>query len=165
MVFLARFAAVAAVALPLALAGSWATAGSSGTIVDKAADAGNFSTLLAAVKAAGLEDALKGDGPFTVFAPTDDAFKKLPAGKLDELLKPENKEQLADILKFHVVAGKVMAADIAGKTMSQPTLEGATLDIDAAGRVGKVEHAAIIQPDIGASNGVIHAIDTVLIPQ
>lgn len=160
-----RLVLAAVVAVPLAIAGLPATAGSSDTIVDKAAAAGNFSTLLAALKAAGLAEALKGKGPFTVFAPTDDAFKKLPPGQLDELLKPANKEKLANILKFHVVPAKVMAADIAGKMMKEKTLEGKELDIDAAGRLGKVEHAAIIKPDITASNGVIHAIDTVLIPK
>jgi len=165
MISIARFALAAVIAVPLAITGGMAKAGSDSTIVDKAASAGNFSMLLTAVKAAGLDEALKGDGPFTVFAPTDDAFKKLPAGKLDELLKPENKEMLASVLKHHVVPGKVMAADIAGKTMSQKTLEGDELRIDAAGRLGKVEQAAIVQPDIAASNGVIHAIDTVLIPE
>lgn len=152
-------------ALPLAFGSAPAAAGMDGTVVDKAASAGNFTTLLTAVKAAGLDDVLRADGPFTIFAPTDEAFAKLPAGKLDELLKPENKEQLANILKYHVVASKVMAADIAGKKSTEKTLAGVNLDIDAAGRLGKVEHAAILQPDITASNGVIHAIDTVLIPQ
>lgn len=124
--------------------------------------AGHFDTLVAAVKAAGLVDTLSGPGPFTVFAPTDEAFAKLQAGTVDTLLKPENKEKLAAILKYHVLAGKVMAADV--KTMDVKTVNGKELPIKVeAGKV-TVGGANVIKTDIAASNGVIHVIDTVLIP-
>lgn len=132
-------------------------------IVDTAVGAGQFTTLVAAVKAAGLVDTLKGEGPFTVFAPTDDAFAKLPAGTLDSLLKPENKEKLVTILTYHVIPGKVMSTDIAGKTTDVKTVEGSILKVDATDGV-QVDNATVVKPDIMASNGVIHVIDTVLIP-
>lgn len=128
------------------------------------AQAGNFNTLVAAVKAAGLVDALKGPGPFTVFAPTDEAFAKLPAGTLDSLLKPENKEKLKKILTYHVVPGKVMASDVV-KLPSAKTLEGESLAIKTAGGGVMVDKARVTKTDIAASNGVIHVIDTVLIPK
>lgn len=132
------------------------------TIVSVAAGAGQFNTLVAAVKAAGLVDTLNGKGPFTVFAPTDKAFAKLPAGTVEDLLKPENKEKLAGILTYHVVAGKVMAADV--KTSNVKTVNGkkAAIKIDA-GKV-MIGPANVVKTDIAASNGVIHVIDTVLIP-
>jgi len=132
-------------------------------IVDTAVEAGSFSTLVAAVQAAGLVDTLKSDGPFTVFAPSDDAFAKLPDGTVEDLLKPENKEQLASILTYHVIPGKVMASDIAGKTLEVETVEGTNLSIDATDGV-MVDNATVVQADVEASNGVIHVIDTVVMP-
>ena len=133
-------------------------------IVDTAVAAGSFNTLVAAVKAAGLVDTLKGDGPFTVFAPTDDAFAALPEGTVETLLKPENKEQLQAVLTYHVLAGSVMSGDIAGKTLSPQTVNGQTIDVDATDGV-KINNANVVTADIEASNGVIHVIDTVLLPQ
>ncbi len=133
-------------------------------IVDTAAAAGNFKTLLAAAKAAGLVDALKGAGPVTIFAPTDAAFAALPPGTADELLKPENKDKLAGILKLHVISGKkVTSADLKGKTLKVTTLNG-EVDIDGTKGV-MVEGANVITADVMASNGVIHVIDKVLMPE
>ncbi len=129
-------------------------------IVETAVAAGTFKTLVAAVKAAGLVETLSGQGPFTVFAPGDDAFAKLPAGTVDSLLKDIPK--LKDILTYHVVAGKVMAADVAGIT-SAKTVQGKELSIDTKDGV-KVNEAKVIKADIEADNGVIHVIDAVLIP-
>jgi len=133
-------------------------------IVDTAVSAGSFGTLVAAVKAAGLVDTLKGEGPFTVFAPTDDAFAKLPEGTLQDLLKPENKEKLKAILTYHVVAGKVMAADVVGMT-SAKTLNGQSLAIKVEGETVMVDDAKVVKTDIECSNGVIHVIDTVVLPK
>lgn len=135
-------------------------------IVDTAAEVGSFTTLLAAAGAAGLVDALKGDGPLTVFAPTDAAFEALPEGTVETLLLPENKEMLAGILKLHVVSGKIMSSDLAGQTLTAPSLNG-ELAIDATDGVvitapGSV--ATVVTADVEASNGVIHVIDTVLLP-
>ena len=132
-------------------------------IVDTAVAAGSFTTLAKALTAAGLVDTLKGAGPFTVFAPTDAAFAKLPAGTLDNLLKPENKAMLRRVLTYHVVAGKVMAAD-AAKVSSAKTVSGDTLPITVSGGTAMVAKARIVKTDIAASNGVIHVIDTVLLP-
>ncbi|MFZ6021269.1 MAG: fasciclin domain-containing protein [Chloroflexota bacterium] len=133
------------------------------TIVDIAVADGRFTTLVAAVQAAGLVDTLAGEGPFTVFAPTDDAFAKLPAGTLEELLKPENKQQLTDILLYHVVAGKVMAADVVNLSEAETALgEKVTIKVED-GKVF-VNDAQVIITDIEASNGVIHVIDTVILP-
>lgn len=129
-------------------------------IVDTAVSAGSFNTLVAAVKAANLVDTLKGPGPFTVFAPTDDAFAKLPAGTVDALLKDIPK--LTKILTYHVVSGKVMAAEVV-KLESATTVEGSTVKIDASSGV-KVNDSLVVTPDIAADNGVIHVIDTVLLP-
>ena len=152
----------AAVAALLTINSNQLSAAEEKTIVGVAAGAGQFNTLVAAVKAAGLVDTLNGKGPFTVFAPTDEAFAKLPAGTVEGLLKPENKEKLAGILTYHVVAGKVMAADV--KTSNVKTVNGkeAAIKVDA----GKVTIGAanVVKTDIAASNGVIHVIDTVLIP-
>lgn len=145
---------VALVAAPVARAAD---------IVDTAVAAGSFNTLVAAVKAAGLVDALKGPGPLTVFAPTDEAFAKLPAGTLDSLLKPENKEQLKGILLYHVVSGKVMSGDIKGP-LKPATLQGATIDVLPAGGGVTVNGAKVTAADVGADNGVIHVIDTVILP-
>jgi len=131
------------------------------TIVQTAIDAGNFKTLVAAVTAAGLVDTLNGTGPFTVFAPSDDAFAKLPAGTVDDLLK--DKDGLTKILTYHVVSGKVMAKDVA--TMkSAKTVQGEEVTIDATNGV-MVNNAKVIKADIECSNGVIHVIDTVLMPK
>lgn len=132
------------------------------TIVDVAAGAGQFKTLVAAVKAAGLAETLSGKGPFTVFAPTDEAFAKLPAGTVENLLKPENKQKLAGILTYHVIAGKVMAADV--KTMSAKTVNGKEAPIKVDGGKVTIGAANVVKTDVGASNGVIHVIDAVLLP-
>ena len=133
-------------------------------IVDIAVADGRFTTLVAALTAADLVDTLKGEGPFTVFAPTDDAFAKLPAGTIDELLKPENKQQLTDILLYHVVAGKVMASDVVGLT-SATTVLGKDITITVKdGKVFLNDTVEVIITDIEASNGVIHVIDAVLLP-
>lgn len=135
----------------------------SADIVDTAIAAGSFNTLVAAVQAAGLVDTLKGDGPFTVFAPTDAAFDALPAGTVESLLEPANKDKLTAILTYHVVAGKVMSGDIAGKSMSVDTVNGAALNVDATNGV-MINNATVTSADIDTSNGVIHVIDTVLLP-
>jgi uncharacterized surface protein with fasciclin (FAS1) repeats len=133
-------------------------------IVDTAVAAGSFKTLAAALQAAGLVDTLKGTGPFTVFAPTDEAFAKLPAGTLDTLLKPENKAQLVKILTYHVVAGKVMAADVI-KLQTAKTVEGESLAVKVADGKVYVDSAQVVKTDIAASNGVIHVIDSVVLPK
>jgi len=132
-------------------------------IVDTAVAAGSFTTLARALQAAGLVETLKGKGPFTVFAPTDEAFAKLPAGTLDELLKPESKAKLVRILTSHVVAGRVGAAQVV-KMTSAKAVSGVTLDIKTSGTTVKVANATVVKTDIAASNGVIHVIDTVIIP-
>lgn len=134
-----------------------------GDIVDTAVGAGQFNTLVAAVQAAGLVDTLKSPGPFTVFAPTDEAFAKLPAGTIDDLLKPENKDTLTAILTYHVLSGAVRSGDLAGKKLAAKTVQGSTVDVDATNGV-KVDNATVISADIETSNGVIHVIDTVLLP-
>ena len=132
-------------------------------IVDTAVSAGQFKTLVAAVTAAGLVDTLKGKGPFTVFAPTDAAFAKLPAGTVESLLKPENKSKLVAILTYHVVPGKVMSGDIAGKKLSVATVQGAKVSVDAMSGV-MINDANVVSADIVATNGVIHVIDKVILP-
>jgi uncharacterized surface protein with fasciclin (FAS1) repeats len=132
-------------------------------IVDTAVAAGQFKTLAAALQAADLVDTLKGDGPFTVFAPTDAAFAKLPAGTVESLLKPENRDQLVAILTYHVVPGKVKAADVV-KLSEAKTVNGQDVDITVADNGVQINNANVIKVDIGASNGVIHVIDTVIIP-
>jgi len=131
-------------------------------IVDTAVGAGTFTTLVAAVGAAGLVDTLKGEGPFTVFAPTDDAFAALPAGTVEDLLKPENKDKLVAILTYHVVAGKVMSGDLT-EGMMAPSVQGGELTITLEGGA-KVNGANITAADIEATNGVIHVIDAVILP-
>lgn len=138
--------------------------GSKMDIVDTAASNSDFSTLVAAVKAAGLVDALKGEGPLTVFAPTNAAFAKLPAGTVESLLLPENKDKLVQILTYHVVAGKVMAADVV-KVDSAKTLEGSSVTVTVANGGVKIDNANVIKTDIKTSNGVIHVIDTVIMPK
>ncbi len=132
-------------------------------IVATAVGAGQFGTLVAAVKAAGLVETLQGAGPFTVFAPTDEAFGKLPAGTVETLLKPENKDKLAAVLTYHVVAGKVMAADVI-KLTEAPTVQGQKVKIDTSKGV-KVDDANVVTTDIECDNGVIHVIDAVILPK
>lgn len=132
-------------------------------IVDTATEAGDFSTLLAAAEAAGLVETLKGDGPFTVFAPTDDAFAALPEGTVDTLLMPENRDQLTSILTYHVVPGKVMSGDLSDG-MTAETVQGSEVTIDTEGGV-TVNDANVVTADIEASNGVIHVIDGVIMPE
>ncbi|MCE6952159.1 fasciclin domain-containing protein [Cereibacter sphaeroides] len=132
-------------------------------IVDTATAAGSFSTLLAAAEAAGLVETLKGDGPYTVFAPTDAAFAALPKGTVEDLLKPENKAKLTEILTYHVVPGEVMSSDLT-EGMKAATVEGGELTVSLEGGP-KVNGIAISQPDVDASNGVIHVIDGVLMPE
>ena len=138
-------------------------AGHSKDIVDTAVAAGNFKTLVAAVKAAGLVETLKGEGPFTVFAPTDAAFAALPDGVVADLLKPENKDKLVSVLTYHVVAGKVMSSDLK-EGMKAATVQGQEVMITLDGGP-KVSGAMISTPDIGTSNGVIHVIDAVILPK
>ena len=133
-------------------------------IVDTAVAAGTFKTLVAAVGAAGLVETLKSNGPFTVFAPSDEAFAKLPAGTVESLIKPENKSKLAAILKFHVLSGKVMAADVTGKVLSPASVQGEKLNVDGTHGV-TVNGAKVISADIACTNGVIHVIDTVIMPK
>ncbi len=134
-------------------------------IVDTAVAAGNFKTLAAALVAAGFVDTLKGTGPFTVFAPTDAAFAKLPKGTVESLLKPENKDKLVSILTYHVLPGKVLSKDIKGKSLSPATVQGSTVTVNAKGRTVMVGTAKVTKADIMATNGVIHVIDTVLMPK
>jgi uncharacterized surface protein with fasciclin (FAS1) repeats len=150
-----------AAALPLTFAASLASAKD---IVDTAVGAGSFTTLVAAIGAAGLVETLKGPGPFTVFAPTDEAFAKLPAGTVENLLKPENKEQLVAILTYHVVPGKVMAADASGKAVELASVQGDTIAVDGTKNGVMVDQARVVQADIVADNGVIHVIDAVILP-
>ena len=137
--------------------------GHSKDIVDTAVGAGTFTTLVAAVEAAGLVETLKGEGPFTVFAPTDDAFAALPEGTVEDLLKPENKDQLIAVLTYHVVAGKVMSGDLSNNMMAT-TVQGGDVTIMAEGGV-MVDGANVVTADIEASNGVIHVIDAVILPK
>ncbi len=132
-------------------------------IVDTAVAAGSFNTLAAALDAAGLVSTLKGDGPFTVFAPTDEAFAKLPAGTVEDLLKPENKDRLTAILTYHVVPGKVAAKDVAGLSEAA-TVNGAEVKIEVSGDAVMIDQARVVKTDIMASNGIIHVIDSVILP-
>ena len=133
-------------------------------IVDTAVSAGQFNTLVAAVEAADLVTTLKGDGPCPVFAPTDEAFAALPEGTVENLLKPENKEQLVSVLTYHVVAGKIMSSDIAGTTAMVESVQGSELDVNATNGV-TVDGATVVTADIETDNGVIHVIDRVVLPQ
>ena len=149
----------------LLLAGNYSSKSkASMDIVDTAVSAKSFNTLVAALKAADLVDVLRGDGPFTVFAPTDAAFAKLPAGTVETLLKPENKAKLQAILTYHVVPGRYMAADVV-KMSSAKTVNGKSFMVSMDGGNAMVDNATIIQTDIMASNGVIHVIDTVILPK
>jgi len=151
----------AVVAVPLTFVGAAAYAAD---IVETAANAGSFDTLVSAVQAADLVEVLKGEGPFTVFAPTDEAFAKLPEGTVESLLKPENKEQLVALLTYHVVPGKTMSGDLAGQELEATTVQGSPVAIDATGNGVMVDDANVVQADIEADNGVIHVIDTVIMP-
>lgn len=133
-------------------------------IVDTAVEAGSFKTLAAALQAAGLVDTLKGKGPFTVFAPTDEAFAKLPAGTVAELLKPENKAKLTAILTYHVVAGRLMAADVVKLKLAK-TVQGQSVTITTSNGGVMVDGAKVLKTDIVTSNGVIHVIDSVILPK
>ena len=157
---LKRFTISLLIVLPLAFT---AVSAKAKDIVDTAISAGQFETLVAAVQAAGLVDVLKGTGPFTVFAPTDEAFAALPEGTVENLLKPENKDQLAAILTYHVVSGKIMSADIAGKTAEVATVQGSNISVNAMNGV-MVDNATVVAADIEADNGVIHVIDQVVLP-
>jgi len=144
-----------------------AQAGSYGTkkdIVDTAVSNGSFNTLVAAVTAAELVDTLKSPGPFTVFAPTDEAFAKLPDGTVEMLLEPANRDKLVAILTYHVVPGRITSADIAGKTASVETVQGQNIEVDAVDGV-RVDNANVIGADVEASNGIIHVIDAVMMPK
>ncbi len=145
-----------------ALCGLAFTAIAADDIIDTAKSTGTFKTLTAALDAAGKTEMLKEKGPFTVFAPSDEAFAKLPAGTVENLLKPENKEKLGKILAYHVLSGKVMAADV--KTMMAKTANGAKLDIKVHDGMVMVNDAKVVKADVAASNGVIHVIDKVLMP-
>ena len=147
-------------ALPFALIGATSSALD---IVDTAVSAGQFNTLVAAVEAADLVATLKGDGPFTVFAPTDEAFAALPEGTVESLLKPENKDELIAVLTYHVVAGKIMSSDIAGKQTMVESVQGSELDVNATNGV-TVDGATVVTADIETDNGVIHVIDRVVLP-
>lgn len=145
-----------------ALCGALLPLASAKTVVDVAVGSPDHTTLVTAVKAAGLAETLSGPGPFTIFAPTNAAFAKLPAGTLESLLKPENKAKLAAILTYHVVPSKVMAADV--KTMEAPTVNGKKLSVKADGMGVMVNKAKVTATDLEASNGVIHVVDTVILP-
>ena len=149
---------------PAAFAGSGKAHAAKTDIVDTAVAAGSFNTLAAALKAAGLVETLKGDGPFTVFAPTDDAFAALGESTIHDLLKPENKAKLTAILTYHVVAGKVTAADVV-KLTSATTVNGQTVAIKVVDGHVMINDATVVKADVPASNGVIHVIDTVLLPK
>ena len=152
--------AIAVIALSVSIGAASAT---SKNIVETAVQSGKFNTLVAALKAAGLVNTLNGKGPFTVFAPSDTAFSKLPAGTVDGLLKPENKAKLVSILAYHVIPGKIMSGDIAGKKISVKTVQGSEISVDAMYGV-KINDSNVVSADIAATNGVIHVIDKVLIP-
>lgn len=160
---IANLAVVAATALGIAVGSTAAIAAGTKDIVDTAVQAGQFQTLAAALGAASLVDTLKGPGPFTVFAPTDEAFARLPAGTVEMLLKPENKDQLIAILTYHVVPGSVMAADVV-KLTEAATVNGATVEITVEGNTVSINDAKVTAVDIAASNGVIHVIDSVILP-
>ncbi len=150
-----------ALALPLAFGSAAAHAAD---IVDTAVAADDFNTLVAAVQAAGLVETLKGEGPFTVFAPTDEAFAALPEGTVASLLEPENRDQLVAILTYHVVPGRVMAADVVGLDSAE-TVQGQSIDIQVSGDSVMVDGATVVATDIETDNGVIHVIDQVILPE
>ncbi len=155
---------VAATGLTAIVAGC-APMGGQPDIVDIAASNDQFSTLVTAVSTAGLVDTLKGDGPFTLFAPTNAAFEALPPGTVESLLQPENRDQLVEVLTYHVVPGAVTSDQLAGQRLDAETVQGGTVDIDATGTGVRVNNANVTQADTMGSNGVIHRIDRVLLPQ
>ncbi len=157
---IAYFAGAAVAALTVAVSGARAA---EADLVDTAVASGQFQTLAAALDAAGLVETLKGPGPFTVFAPTDEAFAKLPEGTVETLLQPENKDQLAAILTYHVVPGEVTAAEVVGLESAE-TVNGGTLEIDASNGAVMVNDAHVTATDIMATNGIIHIIDAVVLP-
>ena len=157
-------ATLVAVVLAVAVSGSTVVRAETRDVVDTAVAAGSFKTLAKALDAAGLVTTLKGAGPFTMFAPTDEAFAKLPAGTLETLLKPENREKLRRILTYHVVSGKVMASD-AMKLQSAKAVSGDTITVKAQNGVVHVDSATVTSADVTASNGVIHVIDSVILPK
>ncbi|AGH43676.1 fasciclin domain-containing protein [Paraglaciecola psychrophila] len=163
--FITKFVSIAVLSLSILTTSAFAMHHKSANldIVETAASNPAFSTLVAAVKAAGLVETLQGEGPFTVFAPTNAAFEKLPAGTVEDLLKPENKEKLVAILTYHVVAGNVMAADVV-KLTKATTVQGSDIMIDTSDGV-KVNNATVTQTDLKTKNGVIHVIDTVIMPK
>lgn len=148
----------------LAIFSTFAVAEEKKDIVDTAVSAGSFKTLVAAAKAAGLVETLKGEGPFTVFAPTDEAFAKLPKGTVESLLKPENKDKLAAILKYHVVSGKVLAKDVVKLTEAK-TVQGSSAKVTVKDGKVMIDGANVVKTDIETSNGVIHVIDSVILPK
>jgi len=154
------FAAIASF-MPMAHASGSQHTSANEDIVDTAISAGSFTTLVKAVQTAGLVETLKGDGPFTVFAPNDEAFAKLPKKQLDALLA--DKDALAKVLTYHVVSGKIMSSDIAGKKMNVATVEGSDIKVNAMSGV-MINNANVVKADIATSNGVIHVIDTVILP-
>jgi len=154
---------LAAVVMTVAVSGAVVRA-ETRDVVETAVAAGSFKTLAKALDAAGLVTTLKGSGPFTVFAPTDEAFAKLPAGTLETLLKPENKEKLRRILTYHVVSGKVMASDVV-KLQSAKAVSGDTITVKVRNDVVHVDNATVTKADVTASNGVIHVIDAVILPK
>lgn len=156
-------AAALAAAAPAQAGNPASSKNSTGDIVDVAVSAGQFGTLAKALTAAGLVETLKGKGPYTVFAPTDEAFARLPAGTLESLLAPENRQQLIDVLTYHVVPGKVTASEVVGLSEA-PTVQGDTIDIRVDGTRVMVDQATVTTTDIAASNGVIHVIDAVILP-
>jgi uncharacterized surface protein with fasciclin (FAS1) repeats len=160
----AYFAAAVALVLSIPFAVQARPKAASKDIVDTAVAAGSFKTLAAALQAAGLVDTLKGKGPFTVFAPTDEAFAKLPAGTVEDLLKPENKEKLVAILTYHVVPGRDLASQVV-KMSSAKTVNGQSLAISVNGGTVTVDNAKVVKTDIICSNGVIHVIDSVVLPK
>jgi uncharacterized surface protein with fasciclin (FAS1) repeats len=160
----AAFATIAFVASNADAGSPMKTKAATVDIVDTAVAAGQFKTLAAALTAAGLVDTLKGTGPFTVFAPTDAAFAKLPAGTVENLLKPENKDQLIQVLTYHVVAGKVPSDKVVTLT-SAKTVQGGSVAISVKDGAVKVDNANVVAVDVAASNGVIHVIDSVLLPK
>ena len=159
-----RQIAIGALAVAVTMGMASTVTAQSKDIVETAVAAGSFKTLAKALQAADLVTTLKGAGPFTVFAPTDEAFAKLPAGTLEDLLKPENKAKLQRILTYHVVPGKVMASDVV-KMQSAKAVSGDTLSIASRDGSVTVDKAHVVKTDIAASNGVIHVIDTVILPQ
>ncbi len=151
------------VAVTVVAPAAWVAPVTLGNVAAVASSSGQFNTLLTAVTAAGLDATLSGPGPITVFAPTDAAFDKLPPATLQRLLRPENRTALRQLVSYHVIAGRVPSSGLMGKTMSSPTVEGSSVAIEGHSGV-KINNATVIQADIEASNGLIHSIDTVLMP-